>query len=103
MRQCLKEISGRIEFVAEYKGKTAKDVRERMDQVMASRGEGLIIKHPSSKYVLNGRNMDWIKVSLTCYYAFEAFIIYFSCPGQARVYGMFYVSFKADRLKPAVG
>ncbi|PPQ96588.1 hypothetical protein CVT26_006325 [Gymnopilus dilepis] len=62
MRQCLKEISGRIEFVTEYKGKTAKDVRERMDQVMASRGEGLIIKHPSSKYVLNGRNMDWIKV-----------------------------------------
>ncbi|KAF8909386.1 DNA ligase 4 [Gymnopilus junonius] len=62
MRQCLKEITGRIEFAVEYKGKTAKDIRERMDQIVAARGEGLIIKHPLSKYVLNGRNMDWIKV-----------------------------------------
>ncbi|KAG6910034.1 DNA ligase (ATP) [Tephrocybe rancida] len=62
MRNCLKEITGRIEFAVEYKGKTAKDVRDRMDEVMSSRGEGLVIKHPLSKYVLNGRNMDWIKV-----------------------------------------
>ncbi|KAG6812748.1 hypothetical protein H0H92_000794 [Tricholoma furcatifolium] len=62
MRNCLKEITGRIEFAVEYKGKTAKDVRDRMDEVMASRGEGLVIKHPLAKYVLNGRNMDWIKV-----------------------------------------
>ncbi|KAJ7281646.1 DNA ligase IV [Mycena rebaudengoi] len=62
MRACLKEIKGRIEFATEYRGKTAKDVRERMDEVMEARGEGLVIKHPSSQYVLNGRNMDWIKV-----------------------------------------
>ncbi|KAF8963440.1 DNA ligase 4 [Flammula alnicola] len=62
MRNCLKEIQGRIEYAVEYKGKTAKDIRERMDEVMAARGEGLVIKHPLSKYVLNGRNMDWIKV-----------------------------------------
>ncbi len=62
MRACLKEIKGRIEFVAEYKGKTATDVRMRMEEVMEARGEGLVIKHPLSKYVLNGRNMDWIKV-----------------------------------------
>ncbi|KDR80522.1 hypothetical protein GALMADRAFT_240825 [Galerina marginata CBS 339.88] len=62
LKQCLKEITGRIELAVEYKGKTAKDIRERMDEVMAARGEGLVIKHPSSKYVLNGRNMDWIKV-----------------------------------------
>ncbi|KAG5652619.1 DNA ligase (ATP) [Sphagnurus paluster] len=62
MRNCLKEITGRIEFAVEYRGKTAKDVRERMDEVMAQRGEGLVIKHPLSKYILNGRNMDWIKV-----------------------------------------
>ena len=62
MRQCLKEITGRIEYTSEYKGKNAKDIRERMDEVMAARGEGLVIKHPLSKYVLNGRNMDWIKV-----------------------------------------
>jgi len=58
----LKEIKGHIEYVIEYKGKTVKDIRERMNQVMIARGEGLIIKHPLSKYVLNGRNMDWVKV-----------------------------------------
>ncbi|KAJ6621385.1 DNA ligase 4 [Mycena sp. CBHHK59/15] len=62
MRACLKEIKGRIEFAVEYRGKTAKDVRARMDEVMEARGEGLVIKHPASQYVLNGRNMDWIKV-----------------------------------------
>ncbi|KAJ7876841.1 DNA ligase IV [Mycena leptocephala] len=62
MRACLKEIKGRIEFATEYRGKTAKDVRLRMDEVMEARGEGLVIKHPASQYVLNGRNMDWIKV-----------------------------------------
>ncbi|KAF9052350.1 DNA ligase 4 [Hymenopellis radicata] len=62
MRACLKEIPGRIEFAIEFKGSTAADVRQKMDEVMASRGEGLVIKHPLSKYVLNGRNKDWIKV-----------------------------------------
>ncbi|KIK09022.1 hypothetical protein K443DRAFT_672060 [Laccaria amethystina LaAM-08-1] len=62
MRNCLKEITGRIEYAVDYKGTTAKDIRKRMDEVMANRGEGLVIKHPLSKYVLNGRNMDWIKV-----------------------------------------
>lgn len=37
MRGCLKEIKGRVEFAVEYKGKTAKDVRQRMDEVMAER------------------------------------------------------------------
>lgn len=62
MKACLKEISGRIEFAIEFKGRTAGDVRQKMDEVMEARGEGLVIKHPSSKYVLNGRNKDWIKV-----------------------------------------
>lgn len=62
MRNCLKEVKGRLEFAIEFKAKTAKDVRERMDTVLDSRGEGLVIKHPLSKYILNGRNSDWIKV-----------------------------------------
>ncbi|TFK51779.1 ATP-dependent DNA ligase [Heliocybe sulcata] len=61
LRSCLKEVKGRIEFVTEWEGKTAKDVRARMDEVMENRGEGLILKHPDSEYVLNGRNKDWIK------------------------------------------
>ncbi|KAI0664220.1 DNA ligase 4 [Cubamyces menziesii] len=62
LRSCLKEVPGRIEFVSEFEGRTAKDVRKRMDDIIANRGEGLIMKHPDSEYVLNGRNKDWIKV-----------------------------------------
>ena len=62
LRSFLKEVPGRIEFVTEYEGKTAKDVRLRMDDIMANRGEGLVLKHPDAEYVLNGRNKDWIKV-----------------------------------------
>lgn len=62
MRACLKEIKGRIEFAAEFRGSSGKDIRDKMDEIMESRGEGLVIKHPLAKYVLNGRNADWIKV-----------------------------------------
>ena len=62
MRQCITEIQGRIEFTTEFKAISAKDVRQRMDQVMADRGEGLVMKAPDSAYVLNGRTNDWIKV-----------------------------------------
>ena len=62
LKSCMTEVKGRLEFAVEFKGKTAKDVRERMDEVMANRGEGLVIKHPDAEYVLNGRNKDWIKV-----------------------------------------
>ena len=48
--------------MTQYEGKTAKDIRSRMETVMANRGEGLILKHPEAEYVLNGRNKDWIKV-----------------------------------------
>ncbi|TFK29738.1 DNA ligase 4 [Coprinopsis marcescibilis] len=62
LKHCIKEVTGRIEFAVEYRGKTAKDIRQRMEEVMEARGEGLVIKHPNSKYILNGRNLDWIKV-----------------------------------------
>jgi DNA ligase 4 len=64
MRACIKEIPGRVEYAVEFKGRTGKDIRDRMEAIMNDRGEGLVIKHPNAKYVLNGRNMDWIKVSL---------------------------------------
>lgn len=49
-------------MTTEFEGKTAQDVRKRMEEIMEQRGEGLVIKHPDSEYVLNGRNKDWIKV-----------------------------------------
>ncbi|EKM49973.1 uncharacterized protein PHACADRAFT_178599 [Phanerochaete carnosa HHB-10118-sp] len=62
LRACLSEVKGRLEFVTEFEGKTAQDVRQYMEIIMNNRGEGLIMKHPGSEYVLNGRNKDWIKV-----------------------------------------
>lgn len=63
LKSCLTPIKGRIELTTEFEGKTAADVRARMEEIMAQRGEGLVIKHPDSEYVLNGRNKDWVKVS----------------------------------------
>ncbi|OCH84742.1 ATP-dependent DNA ligase [Obba rivulosa] len=62
MKSCFAEVSGRFEFAKEAEGRTAKDIRTRMDEIIALRGEGLVLKHPDSEYVLNGRNRDWIKV-----------------------------------------
>lgn len=67
LRSCVKEIKGRLEFIIEYEGRTADDVRKRLGDVMENRGEGLILKHPNSEYVLNGRNKDWIKVNSLAY------------------------------------
>lgn len=64
LRACLMEVPGRMEFASECEGRSAKDVRTRMDEIIASRGEGLVIKHPDSEYILNGRNKDWIKVCI---------------------------------------
>lgn len=58
----MKELKGRLEFTSEFEGKTVADIQGRLDQIMADRGEGLIIKHLNSEYILNGRNKDWIKV-----------------------------------------
>lgn len=64
LRACINEVKGRLEFTTEFEGQTAQDVRSQMEVIMANRGEGLVMKHPDSEYTLNGRNKDWIKVSL---------------------------------------
>jgi hypothetical protein len=61
---CIKGIQGRIELVADFEARTAMDVRKRMEDVMAARGEGLVMKHPDAGYILNGRNKDWIKARI---------------------------------------
>jgi DNA ligase 4 len=40
-RSCIQPIPGRIEFAMEFEGKTAKDVRKRMDEVMEEREKDL--------------------------------------------------------------
>ena len=62
MKACVREKPGYLEYIMESEGKTAKDIRTKMVEILENRGEGLVIKHPDSEYVLNGRNKDWIKV-----------------------------------------
>ncbi|KAL5513056.1 LIG4 [Sanghuangporus vaninii] len=62
LRAYMKEVKGRLEFVTEYEGRNVNDIRKRLEEIIANRGEGLILKHPVSEYVLNGRNKDWVKV-----------------------------------------
>jgi ATP-dependent DNA ligase len=86
LKTCIKEIQGRIELVVDFEARTANDVRKRMEEVMATRGEGLVMKHPDAGYILNGRNKDWIKVSLGDDFH-RAVHVLSVVPGQARVYG----------------
>ena len=62
MTHAVREVRGRIQYVSHWEGKTAKDVRRALEKVVERNGEGLVIKHPLAKYILNGRNSDWIKV-----------------------------------------
>ncbi|KAN0115590.1 ATP dependent DNA ligase domain containing protein [Russula decolorans] len=62
LKACIRGIQGRIELVTEFEARTAMDVRKRMEDIMAARGEGLVMKHPDAGYILNGRIKDWIKV-----------------------------------------
>ena len=64
LRACVEEVKGRMEFIEEQEGNTITDVRKRLETIMEARGEGLILKHPRSAYVLNGRNKDWIKLNV---------------------------------------
>lgn len=67
LRACVKEIKGRMEFIEEFEGRSIADVRKCLEGVMEARGEGLILKHPKSEYILNGRNKDWVKVCGLCW------------------------------------
>ncbi|KIY47685.1 ATP-dependent DNA ligase [Fistulina hepatica ATCC 64428] len=62
LRSCFKEVSGRLEFALATEGRTTQDVREQLDKILENHGEGLVLKHPKAKYVLAGRNSDWVKV-----------------------------------------
>lgn len=61
MREAFKEVKGHCEYAIEWQAETVKDIRVMMDEVMSTRGEGLVVKHPGAKYVLNGRTNDWYK------------------------------------------
>jgi DNA ligase-4 len=79
MRRAFKEVKGHFEYTIEFEGKNTKDIRMRMDEVMEKKGEGLVVKHPSAKYVLNGRGNDWFKVKPEYMVCLFFFILKTSC------------------------
>lgn len=62
MRSCFKEVTGRLNYIPQSVGKTVNALRCKIEEVVERGGEGLVIKHSLSKYSLNERTPDWIKV-----------------------------------------
>ncbi|KAK8845565.1 hypothetical protein IAR55_006280 [Kwoniella newhampshirensis] len=58
----LAQYKGRLEFAEERVGKTGKDIREMLEQILESKGEGLVVKRSDCIYQTNSRGADWIKV-----------------------------------------
>ncbi|KGB77341.2 hypothetical protein CNBG_3179 [Cryptococcus deuterogattii R265] len=58
----IEDYKGRLEFVDEKRGKSAKDIREYLERVVETKGEGLVVKKTDVIYQTNSRGYDWIKV-----------------------------------------
>ncbi|KAG0027419.1 DNA ligase (ATP) [Podila clonocystis] len=57
-----KEVKGRIEILTHDEGSTENHIIEALDAAVMERKEGVIIKNPSSRYVANGRDKEWVKL-----------------------------------------
>lgn len=78
LKRVFNPLEGRLEVVSQKAATTTADVQKLLRDVIESRfvpfsclfslfthgfrGEGLILKHPNSIYVLNGRLDHWIKI-----------------------------------------
>ncbi|WWD22515.1 hypothetical protein CI109_107008 [Kwoniella shandongensis] len=58
----LEQYKGRLEFAEERTGKTGKDIRDMLEQILETKGEGLVVKRSDCIYQTNSRGADWIKV-----------------------------------------
>ncbi|KAK5167703.1 DNA ligase (ATP) [Saxophila tyrrhenica] len=62
LRQAVNNVHRRIEIHEVIERKEASEIDPLLREVVATRGEGLVLKNPRSSYKLNMRNDDWIKV-----------------------------------------
>lgn len=62
LEQSIKNKHRRIEVHDHVEARTAQDIDNRLQMVVAAASEGLVVKNPESTYRLNERNEDWIKV-----------------------------------------
>ncbi|KAL1413255.1 DNA ligase (ATP) [Vanrija albida] len=58
----LDNFRGRLEFVDERLGQSGKDIRDMLESVLESKGEGIVVKRVDSTYQTNSRGADWVKV-----------------------------------------
>ncbi|ODN88085.1 hypothetical protein L198_06844 [Cryptococcus wingfieldii CBS 7118] len=58
----IEKYTGRFELVEEKVGKTGKDITSYLERIMETRGEGIVVKKPDSKYSTGSRDVDWVKV-----------------------------------------
>ncbi|CAH7667372.1 ATP dependent DNA ligase domain-containing protein [Phakopsora pachyrhizi] len=56
------EVPSRFELGQSVKGKSSSDIKEWFEKILENKGEGLIIKKLNSRYTLNVRTDDWIKL-----------------------------------------
>ncbi|CAB4409290.1 ATP-dependent DNA ligase [Rhizophagus irregularis] len=62
LKTLVTEKPGYLRLLSHKEGSTAKDLIDALDEAVMKRQEGIIIKKPSSKYVLNERIDDWVKI-----------------------------------------
>jgi len=58
----IKPVHRRLEIHGYDEAKAAKEVEDKLRQVIEETSEGLVLKNPRSMYRLNERNDDWMKV-----------------------------------------
>ncbi|CAG8496985.1 36241_t:CDS:10, partial [Racocetra persica] len=62
LKDLITDKPGYIQVIPHKVGNSMKDLTEAMDDAVMRRKEGIIIKKPSSTYILNERVDDWIKI-----------------------------------------
>ncbi|GAA5955325.1 hypothetical protein JCM8115_001915 [Rhodotorula mucilaginosa] len=62
LSQVIKQKTGVIEIADCAKAKSKQEIHAFLVRILEERGEGLVVKHPLSKYTLGGREPAWIKI-----------------------------------------
>ena len=58
----VESVDGRLEIHKYLEARDATEIEKALRQVVSESSEGLVVKNPRSRYRLNDRNDDWIKV-----------------------------------------
>jgi DNA ligase 4 len=62
LEEAIKPVHRRLELHAHEIGTEADDIDPHLRKIVETASEGLVLKNPRSRYTLNDRNRDWIKV-----------------------------------------